>query len=56
MVSDSEFRQRDECYIQVPVLGGPALLDDGEGDITGLYIGGGDIPWYAGYAAGSSGF
>jgi hypothetical protein len=32
------------------------LLDDEEADRIGLYVGGGEVPWYVGYVAGSSGF
>ena len=32
------------------------LLVDEEGDRLGLYVGGGEIPWYVGYVAGSFGF
>ena len=31
------------------------LLDDEGGDWIGLYVGGGEDPWYVGYVVGSSG-
>jgi len=32
------------------------LLVDKEGDRLGLYVEGGEVPWYVGYVAGSFGF